>query len=193
MDTRKTHRTHERDREENHDYSGQQASGEEEEEMPAPQDPSWVPNERLGSDAGPCYAHSRLAELLLAAASILAEITTSGGARTSTDIERGRVADSNQNDFEIPAISDERPSIGGNREQHVAGVLQSLPLTSSACTTGRHQPPAIGAAISHVDGAAWENHEAEDDIIFQQRLPALTAFKAEGGDWGAFQRRFLAH
>ncbi|CAN0429575.1 unnamed protein product [Lampetra fluviatilis] len=58
---------------------------------------------------------------------------------------------------------------------------------------GRHQPPAIGAAILQVDGAARESHEAEDDIIFQQRLPALTTFKAEGGDWGAFQRRFLAH
>ncbi|CAN0298295.1 unnamed protein product [Lampetra planeri] len=198
MDTRKTHRTHEHDREENHDDSGQQASGGEEEEMPAPQDPSWAPNEQLGSDVGLRDAHSRLAELLLAAASILAEITTSGGRRTSTDIERGRVADSRQNvlhtyDFENPAISTERPSIGGNREQHVAEVLQSLPLTSSACATGRQQTPVIGAAISPIDGAAREKHEAEDDIIFQQRLPALSAFKAEGGDWGAFQRRFLAH
>ncbi|CAM9659136.1 unnamed protein product [Lampetra fluviatilis] len=87
MDTRKTHRTHDCDREENHDDTGQQASGVEEEETPAPQDPSWAPNVRLGADAGLRDAHSRLAELLLAAVSILAEITTSGGARTSTDIE----------------------------------------------------------------------------------------------------------
>ncbi|CAM9295639.1 unnamed protein product [Lampetra fluviatilis] len=85
---RKTHRTDECDREENHDDSGQQASGGEEEETPAPEDPSSAPNERLEADAGLRHTHSRLAELLLAAASILAEITTSGGARTSTDIER---------------------------------------------------------------------------------------------------------
>ncbi|CAN0203613.1 unnamed protein product [Lampetra planeri] len=182
MDTRKTHRTHECDREENHDDSGQQASGGEEEEMPAPQDPSWAPNERLGANAGLREAHSRLAELLLAVASILADITTSGGARTSTDIEKTRLADSRQNDFEVPAISAERTSIGGNGEQHVAGVLQSLPLTSSARDTGRHQPPTIGAAISQTDGAARESHVAEDDIIFQQRRPTLTAFKAEGRD-----------
>ncbi|CAN0233119.1 unnamed protein product [Lampetra fluviatilis] len=84
-------------------------------------------------------------------------------------------------------------SFGGNGEHHVAAVLQARPLTSSTRAADRHQPPAIGAAISHTDGAAGRNHEAEDDFIFQQRLPTLSAFKAEGGDWGTFQRRFLAH
>ncbi|XP_061429556.1 uncharacterized protein LOC133356194 [Lethenteron reissneri] len=165
--------------------------------MPTPQNPSRAPDAPLGSDTGLQDAHSRLAELLLAAASILAEITASGG-RTTTDVDRSRVGDSRQNalrttDFENGAIFTERPSIGGNREQHVTGDLHSLPLTSSGCATGRHEPPRVGAAISHTDGAARENHLSEDDMVFQQRLPALTAFKAEGGDWGAFQRRFLAH
>ncbi|CAM9441013.1 unnamed protein product [Lampetra planeri] len=193
MDTRKTRRTHRIDREDNLDDSGQLASGGEDEEMPTPQDPPGAPDERLGADAGLREAHSRLAELLLAAASILAEITTSGGAGTSADIQQARLADSHQNDLAVPAISTTRTSFGGNGEQHVAGVLQARPLMSSARATDRHQPPAIGAAILQTDGAAERNHVAEDDFIFQQHLPTLTAFKAEGGDWGAFQRRFLAH
>ncbi|CAM9509551.1 unnamed protein product [Lampetra fluviatilis] len=193
MDTRKTRRTHEIDREDNLDDSGQLESGGEEEEMPTPQDPPRAPDERLGTEAVLREAHSRLAELLLAAASILAEISTSGGAGTSTDIQQGRPADSRQNDWGIPALSTARPSFGGNGEHHVAAVLQARPLTSSTRAADRHQTPAIGAAISHTDGAAGRNHEAEDDFIFQQRLPTLSAFKADGGDWGQFQRRFLAH
>ncbi|CAN0398901.1 unnamed protein product [Lampetra planeri] len=142
MDTRKTRRTHEIDHEDNLVDSGQLASGGEEEEMPTPQDPPRAPDERLGTEAVLREAHSRLAELLLAAASILAEISTSEGAGTSADIQQDT----------------------------------------------RHW-----AAISHTDGAAERNHEAEDDFIFQQRLLTLSAFKADGGDWGQFQRRFLAH
>ncbi|CAM9440400.1 unnamed protein product [Lampetra fluviatilis] len=193
MDTRKTRRTHEIDREDNLDDSGQLASGGEEEEMPTPQDPPRAPDERLGTEALLREAHSRLAELLLAAASILAEISTSGGAGTSADIQQGHPADSRQNDWGIPALSTARPSFGGNGEHHVAAVLQARPLTSSTRAADRHQTPAIGAAISHTNGAAERNHKAEDDFIFQQRLPTLSAFKADGGDWGQFQRRFLAH
>ncbi|CAN0398994.1 unnamed protein product [Lampetra planeri] len=94
MDTRKTRRTHEIDHEDNLDDSGQLASGGEEEEMPTPQDPPRAPDERLGTEAVLREAHSRLAELLLAAASILAEISTSGGVGTSADIQQGHPADS---------------------------------------------------------------------------------------------------
>ncbi|CAN0399113.1 unnamed protein product [Lampetra planeri] len=160
MDTRKTRRTHEIDHEDNLDDSGQLASGGEEEEMPTPQDPPRAPDERLGTEAVLREAHSRLAELLLAAASILAEISTSGGVGTSADIQQGHPADSRQNDWGLPAYSTARPSFGGNGEHHVAAVLQARPLTSSTRAADRHQTPAIGAAISHTDGAAERNHEA---------------------------------
>ncbi|CAN0409472.1 unnamed protein product [Lampetra fluviatilis] len=141
--------------------------------MPTPQDPPRAPDERLGTEAVLREAHSRLAELLLAAASILAEISTSGGAGTSADFQQGRPGDSHQNDWGIPALSTARPSFGGNGEHHVAAVLQARSLTLSTRAADRHQTPAIGAAISHTDGAAERNHEAEDAFIFQQRLMEL--------------------
>ncbi|XP_061411292.1 uncharacterized protein LOC133344974 [Lethenteron reissneri] len=192
METRKTRRTHEIDRGDNLDDSGQLASGGEDEELPTLQDPPTAPDERRGTDAVLREAHSRLAELLLAAASILAEISSSGGAGTAADVLQGRPADSRQNDLAIPAISS-APTFGGNGHHHVAAVLQARPLTSPTRAADRHQTPATGAAILHTDGAAERKHEEEDDFIFQQRLPTLSAFKAEGGDWSQFQRRFLTH
>ncbi|CAM9442173.1 unnamed protein product [Lampetra planeri] len=192
MDTRKTVRTHGSDREDNLDDPGQLPSGGEDEEWPTLQDPPAAPEERRGTKAVLREAHSRLAELLLAAASILAEISTSAGAETAADILQGRPADSRQIDLAIPAISS-AATFGGNGDRHVVGGFQARHLTSSTRAADRHQASAIGAAILHTDGAAGRNHDAEDDFIFQQRLPALSAFKAEGGDWGQFQRRFLAH
>ncbi|XP_078476934.1 uncharacterized protein LOC144737926 isoform X1 [Lampetra planeri] len=192
MDTRKTVRTHGSDREDNLDDPGQLPSGGEDEEWPTLQDPPAAPEERRGTEAVLREAHSRLAELLLAAASILAEISSSAGAETAADILQGRPADSRQNDLAIPAISS-AATFGGNGDRHVGAGLQACHLTSSTRAADRHQASAIGAAILHTDGAAGRNHDAEDDFIFQQRLPALSAFKAECGDWGQFQRRFLAH
>ncbi|CAN0409362.1 unnamed protein product [Lampetra fluviatilis] len=123
--------------------------------MPTPQDPPRAPDERLGTDAVLREAHSRLSELLLAAASILADINTSGGAGTSADIQQGRPADSRQNDLAIPAISTARTSFGGNGDQHVAAVLQAHPLTSSTRAADHHQPPAIGAAILQTDAQVF--------------------------------------
>ncbi|CAN0419330.1 unnamed protein product [Lampetra fluviatilis] len=192
MDTRKTVRTHGSDREDNLDDPGQLPLGGEDEEWPTLQDPPAAPEERRGTKAVLREAHSRLAELLLAAASILAEISSSAGAETAADILQGRPADSRQNDLAIPAISS-AATFGRNGDRHVGAGLQARHLTSSTRAADRHQASAIGAAILHTDGAAGRNHDAEDDFIFQQRLPALSAFKAEGGDWGQFQRRFLAH
>ncbi|CAM9749770.1 unnamed protein product [Lampetra planeri] len=191
METRKTRRTHGIDREENPDDSGPLVAGGEEEDLPTLQDPSTAPAEQPGTDAGLREAHSRLAELLLAAASILAEISSSGGAGTVGDILQGRPADSRQNEWGIPAIAP-GPTFGGNGERHVVVGSQARASTSSAREGVRHFTSAAGAAILHTDGEAERNHEA-DDFIFQQRLPTLSAFKAEGGDWGQFQRRFLAH
>ncbi|CAN0364729.1 unnamed protein product [Lampetra fluviatilis] len=111
----------------------------------------------LASDTSLQDAHSRLAELLLAAAAILADITVSVGGGTAAGLEEGaRLEGSRQKalrakSFEVGAVFEGPPSVGGKRGHHA------------------------------------------DNRVFQQRLPALTAFKADGGDWGAFQRRFLAH
>ncbi|XP_078461913.1 uncharacterized protein LOC144726833 [Lampetra planeri] len=191
METRKTRRTHGIDREEDLDDSEPLVAGGEEEDLPTLQGPSTAPAERPGTDTGLREAHSRLAELLLAAASILAEISSSGGAGTVGDILQGRPADSRQNEWGIPAIAP-GPTFGGDGERHVVVGSQARASTSSAREGVRHLTSAAGAAILDTDGQAERNHEA-DDFIFQQRLPTLSAFKAEGGDWGQFQRRFLAH
>ncbi|CAN0093774.1 unnamed protein product [Lampetra fluviatilis] len=191
METRKTRRTHGIDREEDLDDSEPLVAGGEEEDLPTLQGPSTAPAERPGTDAGLREAHSRLAELLLAAASILAEISSSGGAGTVGDILQGRPADSRRNEWGIPAIAP-GPTFGGNGERHVVVGSQARASTSSAREGVRHLTSAAGAAILDTDGQAERNHEA-DDFIFQQRLPTLSAFKVEGGDWGQFQRRFLAH
>ncbi|XP_042201887.1 uncharacterized protein LOC121851863 [Callorhinchus milii] len=86
MDTRRNRRTHGIDHGDNLDDAGQRASGGEEEELPTGQDPPTAPDERRGTDTVLREAHSRLAELLLAAASILAEISSSGGAGTAADV-----------------------------------------------------------------------------------------------------------
>ncbi|CAM9804630.1 unnamed protein product [Lampetra planeri] len=73
---------------------------------------------------------------------------------------------------------------GGGQEHHVGEGLQSPPATSSL-RDRRRRDQLYG-------GAAREYREPGAEQTFQQRLPVLMAFQAEG-DWGAFQRRFLAH
>ncbi|XP_078721350.1 uncharacterized protein LOC144937779 [Lampetra fluviatilis] len=199
MDTRKTTRTHERDREDD-DVPEPQASEGEDEELPPMQHFAAMADAPLASDTSLQDAHSRLAELLLAAASILAEITVSAGGRTTTRVEEGaRPEGSRQNalraeSFEIGAIFEGPPSIGGKRGHHVVGDLHSTQPASSARAKTLHHAPTDGADIFVNHSGAREKHSSEDDDqVFQQRLPTLTAFKADGGDWGAFQRRFLAH
>ncbi|CAM9805427.1 unnamed protein product [Lampetra planeri] len=79
MDTSKTVRAHDPGQSGNHEEMSQQASDGESEAMPTLQQPSRPPDIPLQLGGGLQDAHSRLAELLLAAASILAEITQSRG------------------------------------------------------------------------------------------------------------------
>ncbi|CAM9954103.1 unnamed protein product [Lampetra planeri] len=92
MDTRKTIRTHEQGQGDDQEGPSQQGSDGEAEVVPTLQHPSRTPDTPLQLEDGLQDAHSRLAELLLAAASILAEITASGGGRTGSREENWRQA-----------------------------------------------------------------------------------------------------
>ncbi|CAM9805634.1 unnamed protein product [Lampetra planeri] len=194
----------------------QQASDGESEAVPTLQQPSRPPDIPLQLGCGLQDARSRLAELLLAATSILAEITQSGGGVAD---ERGEIwrqaaalastaprlgnwrqtqapATGTAMQVEFGAILPTSALSGGGQEHHVGEGLQSTPATSSLRDRRRRDQPvasAGGAAISLYGGAAREYREPGADQTFQQQLPVLMAFQAEGGDWGAFQRRFLAH
>ncbi|CAN0431757.1 unnamed protein product [Lampetra fluviatilis] len=199
MDTRKTTRTHERGRDDD-GVPGTPTSGGEDEEWPPMQHLAVMADALLASDTSLQDAHSRLAELLLAAAAILAEISVPAGGKTAAGLEEGaRLAGSRQKalrakSLEVPAVFEGPPLIGGKHGRHVAGHLRAAQPTSSARAGALHFAPDNRADILDNYSGARENlSDVDDDRVLQQRLPALSAFKADGGDWGAFQRRFLAH
>nr|XP_032809957.1 uncharacterized protein LOC116942319 isoform X1 [Petromyzon marinus]XP_032809968.1 uncharacterized protein LOC116942319 isoform X1 [Petromyzon marinus]XP_032809977.1 uncharacterized protein LOC116942319 isoform X1 [Petromyzon marinus] len=152
-------------------------------------------------------AHSRLAELLLAAASILQEITHTGGAGVGERGENRRKttvpAINTAPQIEIGAISGVDSGGGRGRAHHVGGGTQPPLATSSPSDGhGRSQPgisapevvrPTEGATFALYESAVRDHHRQATEQTFQQQLSVLTAFTADAGDWGAFQRRFLAY
>ncbi|CAM9616292.1 unnamed protein product [Lampetra fluviatilis] len=198
MDTRKTTRTHERGRDDD-GVPGTPTSGGEDEELP-PMQHFAGSDAPLASDTSLQDAHSRLAELLLAAAAVLADISVPASGKTAAGLlEKATLEGSRQKalhakSLEVAAVFEGPPSIGGKHGHHVAGDLRSAQPTSSARAGALHFAPDDRADILHNYSGARENlSDVDDDRVLQQRLPALSAFKADGGDWGAFQRRFLAH
>ncbi|XP_078476849.1 uncharacterized protein LOC144737856 [Lampetra planeri] len=198
MDTRKTTRTHERDREDD-GVPETPTSGGEDEELPPMQHFAAMADAQLASDTSLQDAHSRLAELLLAAAAVLAEISVPAGGGTAAGLEEAaRLEGSRQKalrakSFEVGAVFEGPPLFGGKRGHHVAGDLHSARPASSARAGALQGATADRADILYNRSGAGENRSDDDDRVLQQRLPALSAFKADGGDWGAFHRRFLAH
>ncbi|CAM9559954.1 unnamed protein product [Lampetra planeri] len=199
MDTRKTTRTHERGRDDD-GVPGTPTSGGEDEELPPMQHFAVMADAPLASDTSLQDAHSRLAELLLAAAAVLADISVPASGKTAAGlVEEATLEESRQKalrakSLEVAAVFGGPPSIGGKHGRHVAGHLRSAQPTSSARAGALHFAPDNRADILHNYSGARENlSDVDDDRVLQQRLPALSAFKADGGDWGAFQRRFLAH
>ncbi|XP_075930398.1 uncharacterized protein LOC142931033 [Petromyzon marinus] len=207
MDTRSTVHAHEPGKVDDPAVAGPLESETESGAMPALQQPLQPPGTPPQSGGGLRDAHSRLAELLLTAASILEKNTQTGGARA---VERGE----NRRQTTVPAI-DMVPQIeiaaisgvdsggGGSQVHHMGGGTQP-PLATSFPSDGhsRSQPeisapeavrPTEGAAIALYNSAVRDHHRQATEQTFQQRLPVLTAFTAEGGDWVTFQRRFLAH
>ncbi|CAN0421435.1 unnamed protein product [Lampetra planeri] len=89
----------------------------------------------------------------------------------------------------------------GSQAYNVGSTDQSTSTTSSpadwhcqdqpADTASEVMRPLEGAAIFSTtpgDGVKNEHRQLGTEPSFEQRLPVLTAFSAEGGDWGAFER-----
>ncbi|XP_078476428.1 uncharacterized protein LOC144737553 isoform X2 [Lampetra planeri] len=198
MDTRRTARTREPGAEETTaDFKPEMAEGDS--EQPSPPTPQcqdgWGP-----SADGLRLAHSRLAELLYAAAATLEEITRlgAGGAARSDDSRHAAPvpAISTGPEFKFSAMGTVNAE-GGAGLRHVTDVRQTEAATSSgaASASPTERPPmphALPAKTVRSDGNDRERSSTADAAL-QQRLPPLKEFVGEDGDWSGFQRRFLAH
>ncbi|CAM9817471.1 unnamed protein product [Lampetra planeri] len=200
MDTRRTACTREPGAEETTaDFEPEMAEGDTEQPGLTPHTPQrqdgWGP-----SADGLRQAHSRLAELLYAAAATLEEITRlgAGGAARSDDSRHAAPvpAISTGPDFEFSAMATVSAE-GGAGLSHVTDVRQTEAATSSgaASASPTERPPmphALPAKTVRSDGSDGERSSTADAAL-HQRLPPLKEFVGEDGDWGGFQRRFLAH
>ncbi|CAM9707798.1 unnamed protein product [Lampetra fluviatilis] len=193
--------------------------------QPLPAPPPAGQLERVGTSADElALAHSRLAELLYAAAATLEQITRlgPGGAAEREDGQRPPETPAFAMDrrLDLPAIgtvgaeggasarhagSGAQPastmsSAGAGRSGYLSAVARSSTAddsTDQAETSASPTAlPPLGSTIAphtvhgHGTGAG---RSSETEPTFQQRLPALQEFVSSGGDWGGFQRRFLAH
>ncbi|CAN0094578.1 unnamed protein product [Lampetra fluviatilis] len=148
-------------------------------------------------------AHSLLADLLHAVASILEEIhqgeptAEEGGADLQVAAIPAAGSLTPAQKFEIPA-QDSSASAGsrvhrGNAVTYALGPHQTDVATSSAT---RLLPENN---IVDSDGAADPTKANAIRLSagcvpsLQQRLPVLKAFSVAGGDWAAFERRFISN
>ncbi|CAN0110253.1 unnamed protein product [Lampetra fluviatilis] len=152
------------------------------------------------STEGLRQAHAKLAELLYAAAAMLDNITRLGAAGPP----RG---DSSQRPQRLPAISTgqhfETPAIAAAAVEGVAALSiasngRSTVPAASPPTGGTS--PRVRPAMPSLLRADAESSEGDEGArsssaaaALHQRLPPLKEFVGEDGDWGGFQRRFLAH
>ncbi|CAN0432111.1 unnamed protein product [Lampetra fluviatilis] len=145
------------------------------------------------STEGLRQAHAKLAELLYAAAAMLDNITRLGAAGSP----RGY---SSQRPQRLPAISTEQhfetPAIAAAA---VEGVV-ALSIASNGGSTVPAASPRVRPAMPSLLRADAESSEGDEGArsssaaaALHQRLPPLKEFVGEEGDWGGFQRRFLAH
>ncbi|CAM9352802.1 unnamed protein product [Lampetra fluviatilis] len=148
----------------------------------------------------PYRGTGRLAELLYAAAATLETITRLGAAGPP----RG---EDGQRPLRLPAISTdatfENPAIAAAAAEGVANLNLGSHVGSTGAATS---PPSDGASLSARQAItsavrADAQPSCRDSKVrastaaaaLHQRLPPLKEFVAEEGDWGGFQRRFLAH
>ncbi|CAM9233577.1 unnamed protein product [Lampetra fluviatilis] len=144
--------------------------------------------------------HARLAELLYAAAATLETITRLGAAGPP----RG---EDSRRPLHLPAISNvgtfESPAIAAAAAEGVANLNLGSDIDSAGAAAS---PPSDGASLSArqaiTAAVRADARPSRGDIkvrsstavaALHQRLPPLKEFVAEEGDWGGFQRRFLAH
>ncbi|CAM9766505.1 unnamed protein product [Lampetra planeri] len=201
MDTRGTTRTRESEREDTAAESPPEMA-EVGSEQPGPSTPA--PLRQEGGDAsaeGLRLAHSRLAELLYAAAAVLEEITrlgAGGAAREDGSSRRTPAfpATPTRLAVKFPAITTVRAE-GGAGLRQVTAEGQARAVTSStpasASTTERPAMPCSQPAHTVTSAGNEGARSAATDVALQQRLPPLKEFVGAAGDWGGFKRRFIAH
>ncbi|XP_078713860.1 uncharacterized protein LOC144933145 [Lampetra fluviatilis] len=108
--------------------------------------------------------------------------------------------DSSQRPQRLPAISTEQhfetPAIAAAAVEGVA----ALSIASNGGSTVPAASPRVRPAMPSLVRADAELSEADEGVrsssaaaALHQRLPPLKEFVGEDGDWGGFQRRFLAH
>ncbi|CAN0419112.1 unnamed protein product [Lampetra planeri] len=161
--------------------------------IPGHHDEEELPSEGLR------LAHARLAELLYAAAATLENITRLGAGGPP----RG---EGNRRPVRLPAISTdskfESPAFAAAAAEGVAGLYlgSDIALAGAAASSPEGASSRLRQAIpSAVCAEALSNsgdsslQTSTTNAVLQQRLPPLKEFVAAEGDWGGFQRRFIAH
>ncbi|CAN0287156.1 unnamed protein product [Lampetra planeri] len=201
MDTRGTTRTRESEMEDTAAESPPEMA-EVGSEQPGPSTPALLRQE--GGDASAerlRLAHSRLAELLYAAAAALEEITRLGAGGAARDDDSSRRAATfpatpTRLAVKFPAITTVRAEGGaGPRQVTAEGQAQAVTSSAPASASTSERPampcsqPAHTVTSAGSDGA----RSAATDVALQQRLPPLKEFVGADGDWGGFKRRFIAH
>ncbi|CAM9942029.1 unnamed protein product [Lampetra fluviatilis] len=145
-------------------------------------------------------AHAKLTELLYAAAAMLDTITQLGAAgppRGNGSRRSQRLpAISTEQHFETPAIA--AAAVEGVAALSIASNGGSTVPAASPPTGGTS--PRVRPAMPSLVRADADLSEADEGVrsssaaaALHQRLPPLKEFVGEDGDWGGFQRRFLAH
>ncbi|CAM9595914.1 unnamed protein product [Lampetra fluviatilis] len=180
---------------------GEPGTGEESTEQSGPD--KATPQQQEGGEVsaeGLRQAHAKLMELLHAAASMLDHITQLGAAGPP----RG---DESRRPQRLPAISAEHQfensAITAAAVEGVAGLSiasnggHTVPAASSPTdgTSPRVRPamPSVVRAEAEPGEGDEEGRPSAAAAALHQRLPPLKEFVGEEGDWGGFQRRFLAH
>ncbi|CAN0371862.1 unnamed protein product [Lampetra fluviatilis] len=145
-------------------------------------------------------AHERLAELLYAAAATLENITRlgAGGPPRGEGSRRPErlPAISEDSNFEFPAIvmaaAEGVAGLNLGSDTALAGTAASSPAEGASSHRRQAIPSAIRADAQPSPG---DNslQTSKANAALQQRLPPLKEFVGAEGDWGGFQRRFIAH
>ncbi|CAM9457916.1 unnamed protein product [Lampetra planeri] len=201
MDTRGTTRTRESEMEDTSAESAPEMA-EVGSKQPGPSTPAPLRQEgRDASAEGLRLAHSRLAELLYAAAATLEEITRLGAGGAARDDDGSRraapfPATPTRLAVKFPAITTVGAE-GGASPRQVTAEGQAQAVTSStpasASTTERPAMPCSQPAHTVTSAGNDGARSTTTDVALQQRLPPLKEFVGADGDWGGFKRRFLAH
>ncbi|XP_078476235.1 uncharacterized protein LOC144737431 [Lampetra planeri] len=145
-------------------------------------------------------AHARLAELLYAAAATLEHITHLGaGGPPWGEGNRRPVrlpAISTDSKFESPAIATAAAEgVAGlnlGSDVALAGAAASSPVEGASSRLRQAIPSAVRAEALPSSGDS-SLQASTANAALQQWLPPLKEFVAAEGDWGGFQRRFIAH